>query len=86
MAWRLTSSGREYNCGEGLVVYFHPASGNTHMLNEFAAGVLRELMAGPSTASLLAQCKDLDVDGTLTAAQVDNVLQELEEIYLVEHV
>lgn len=41
MKWRLESSGLFYDANEGSVVYYDPDSGDTHLLSEFAACVLR---------------------------------------------
>jgi hypothetical protein len=45
MKWRAASEGQIYQCNEDSVVYFDPASGNTHLLSDFA-GYLIEKLAG----------------------------------------
>lgn len=42
MKWRLESKGLFYDANEGSVVYYDPDSGDTHLLSEFAACVLRQ--------------------------------------------
>jgi PqqD family protein of HPr-rel-A system len=43
MKWRSNSIGRFYDSDEGTVVYFDPHSGDTHLLSEFAAHIMRQL-------------------------------------------
>ena len=47
MQWRLTSSGMAYNRDEGAVVYYHPASGDTHLISSAAFSLIQSLQAGP---------------------------------------
>lgn len=87
MAWRLTSPGREYNRDEGLAIYFHPASGNTHLISDLAASVLRVMAAGPLSNEDLVACHaealgELDI--TERVRLIDDVLRELTIINLVE--
>lgn len=56
MKWRACSQGQTYDSGEGSVVYFDPASGKTHLINEVADWLLTELAANPlSTGQLLSR-------------------------------
>ncbi|MFT4615630.1 MAG: hypothetical protein ACI9NT_002788 [Bacteroidia bacterium] len=42
MKWRLASRGLFYDASEGSVVYYDCDSGDTHLLSEFAACILRQ--------------------------------------------
>jgi hypothetical protein len=69
---------REYDRHEGAVVYYHPASGNTHLLTDAAAAILR----------LLAE-KPLSEDELINRIGGENpiiMLEELESFSLVEAV
>jgi PqqD family protein of HPr-rel-A system len=87
MQWRLTSPGLEYNRDEGAVIYFHPASGDTHLISELAASVLFRLATTPcSEEALVAHHADalVDFDDQEKAQLIADVLQELEQIDLIE--
>lgn len=43
MKWQIDSAGRFYECGEETAIYFDPASGNTHLISDFAAYLARQL-------------------------------------------
>ena len=43
MSWKIDSVGLFYSCGEGMEVYFDPASGDTHLVSEFAAYLIRQI-------------------------------------------
>jgi len=43
MKWRLDSIGHFYDCGENTVVYFEPDSGDTHLISDFAAYLMRRI-------------------------------------------
>ena len=54
--WQVHAAGSFYDCGEPNVVYYDPASGDTHLLSAFSAHILRRVIAGPvSTATLLSE-------------------------------
>jgi len=79
MNWHLTSPGYEYDRGEDIAVYFHPASGNTHLLSNTAAAVLRAL----ATTDLSSEQLAMDM-GFEAPDLADDILFELEKINLVE--
>ena len=55
MRWHVNRLGDFYNCDETTVVYFDRASGDTHLLGEFAAYLLESLTAQPmDTPQLIA--------------------------------
>lgn len=43
MKWQIGSAGQFYECGDDMVVYFHPASGDTHLISNFAAYLVRQI-------------------------------------------
>ena len=43
MKWRSNSIGRFYDSDESTVVYFDSHSGDTHLLSDFTAHVMRQL-------------------------------------------
>jgi PqqD family protein of HPr-rel-A system len=43
MKWHIDSIGRFYDCGESTVVYFDPSSGDTHLISDFAAHLMRHI-------------------------------------------
>lgn len=80
MAWRVTSPGQFYDAGESTVVYFDPASGDTHLLSDFAAHLLGLLAQRPMGLEQLLGRIEGDVenpDSTELAASVEGVLCEL---------
>lgn len=43
MAWKVESMGLFYACDESMVVYFDPASGDTHLVSDFAAYLIQQI-------------------------------------------
>ena len=43
MSWNIDSVGLFYACDEGMVVYFDPASGDTHLVSDFAAYLIQRI-------------------------------------------
>ena len=43
MKWQLCSIGQFYDCSEETVVYFDSASGDTHLINDFAAYLIQQI-------------------------------------------
>lgn len=76
MEWQLTSPGKEYNRNEGVAVYYHFATGNTHLLSDLAISVLRDL----STVSRSSEF----FEGHYGEKVTDTTLHELRKIHLVE--
>ena len=89
MQWRLTSSGMAYDRDEGAVVYYHPASGDTHLLSSAAFSLIQSLAAGPLSEAAL-QARLADHIGHLEPRDgeqmVDDILHELHLIHVVESV
>lgn len=80
MTWRAASPGQFYDAGETTVVYFDSASGDTHLLSDFAAHLLGLIAREPMDFDQLVNRVESEVDepapGAL-AASVENVLREL---------
>lgn len=54
MKWHIHSMGRFYDASESAVVYFDSHSGDTHLVSEFAAYIMRQFGNGPlSTEDIL---------------------------------
>ena len=47
MKWRIDAIGRFYDPSEDKVVYFDPASGDTHLLSDFAAHIIQQIAGRP---------------------------------------
>lgn len=43
MKWQIDSIGKFYDRHESMVVYFNPASGDTHLISEFAACLIQRI-------------------------------------------
>lgn len=43
LKWQTGPIGQFYECGESAAIYFDPASGDTHLVSEFAAYLIRRL-------------------------------------------
>jgi len=54
--------GEFYNCNEDTTVYFDPASGDTHLLSNFAAYLLRQLAVQPMDIEQLITRIAPDID------------------------
>jgi len=67
---------REYDRHEGMVVFFHPATGNTHLLTDSAAALLRLLASKP-----LSEAELID---RFESENLTPMLEELERFSLVE--
>ncbi|MCR9105116.1 MAG: HPr-rel-A system PqqD family peptide chaperone [Gammaproteobacteria bacterium] len=86
MRWRVSTAGKFYDENEGSVVYFDPASGDTHLLTDFAAQIVRELSGAAKTSREL---EDSLADMTDTADQaqlreaIATVIGELVELGVV---
>ena len=87
MIWRVDSLGDFYSCNEDTVVYFDRASGNTHLLNEFAAFLLQQLDGQPmETDQLIAKITpELDPHDLVELTQaIPGILAELVALDLVD--
>ena len=87
MIWRLSSPGALYDCNENTVVYFDPASGNTHLLSDFAGHIIQSLATKPLSTDQIADgfadhvAAD-DLQGVIDV--IPDVLTELRALDIVE--
>jgi PqqD family protein of HPr-rel-A system len=80
MKWRIESPGRFYDAGERAVVYFDTASGDTHLLSDFAAYILEQFEGRPLSVAELASLAEQAVepgDRQDLEAMITGVLEEL---------
>jgi PqqD family protein of HPr-rel-A system len=88
MKWHIPSMGRVYDPGEETAIYFDAASGNTHLISDFAAYLI-ELIGEDSistedivrNAASAVDANDLD---SLDKA-VSSALQFLAELEIIQH-
>ena len=62
MKWQIDSIGQFYDPGEGMVVYFDPASGDTHLISDFAAYLVRQFTGQPMDMGTLIDQISPDID------------------------
>ena len=80
MKWRIESIGRFYDANESTVVYFDSQSGDTHLLSDFAAYVMRHLIEQPlTTEELVNRISPTIETGNISDVKgtVSGVLEEL---------
>lgn len=86
--WTATASYplRWHTWGDGRYVVYHSGSGDTHMLNEVAAEVLRQLdgqaVAVPDVTVRVAAA--LEADSAMLAPHIDQLVPYLEDLGLIE--
>jgi PqqD family protein of HPr-rel-A system len=84
MRWHADPLGDFYNCNETTVVYFDHASGDTHLLGEFAAYLLQTLAVQPMDAPQLIARLSPGVDPTDRAELERTVPQVLDELLALD--
>jgi len=84
MSWYMHSTGQIFDADEGAIVFFHPESGDTHLLNEFAACILRQLATGPMTTAELVEHLAPLMEADSQAALSDSVGIVLEELVALD--
>ncbi len=87
MKWRACSQGQTYDSGDGSVVYFDPASGRTHLINEVADWLLAELAANPLTTEQLLSCfmsHSKGITGSEAEKLVNAQIRTLQSFDLIE--
>lgn len=77
MVWRACSKGIIYDPDEGIVVYFDPESGRTHLINEVGAWILSELTKNALTAEQLH---------SLFMSQLENISNQEAQNLLIEQI
>lgn len=87
MLWHSCSKGFFYDRNEGLAVFFDSASGNTHLIDDFALKILKILSASPcSPEAIKKECTDQMTDLAIYEQDqlIDDVLHELHSLDLIE--
>lgn len=87
MKWRACSFGKFYDRGEGAVVYFDSASGNTVLITNFAAEILRTLTRSSLSTDAIFDLHGGDLeDGTEAERKeaVKSILDDLAAGHLIE--
>ena len=89
MKWRIDSVGRLYDAGESTVVYFDPASGDTHLLSDFAAHIIQQFANEPMDIEALVSRISSDIEprdlSELTQA-IPTVVEELAALDILKRV
>ena len=86
--WKIESTGLIYNCDEDMVVYFDTASGDTHLISNFAAHLI-ELIVGqgrPIENSEIIELIAADIepkDRIESAQAIPGILSELAELDII---
>lgn len=64
MKWYIQSLGRFYAPDEAMVVYFDPASGDTHLISEYTAFLIQQFadQSNPMDMDTLITCISPDID------------------------
>ena len=87
MKWRACSQGKTYDTGDGFIVYFDPASGNTHLISDVAAYLLAELTIGPLSTEQIQVClaaKGVSASAADETNHISAMIQELQSFDLIE--
>jgi len=84
MRWHVDSLGDFYNCNEATVAYFDRASGDTHLLGEFAAYLLQSLAAQPMDTPQLIAHLSQDTDAVDLAELERTVPEMLDELMALD--
>ncbi len=87
MKWRACSQGQTYDSGDGLVVYFDPASGRTHLINEVADWLLAELAINSLTTEQILShfmSHSLEITGSEAEELVTAQIRALQSFDLIE--
>ncbi len=84
MRWHVDPLGDFYNCDETTVVYFDRASGDTHLLGEFAAYLLQSLAAQPMDTPQLIAHLSQGIDAVDLADLERTVPQILNELLALD--
>ncbi len=87
MKWRVEAVGQFYDPSEGLVVYFDPASGDTHLISEFAAYLVRQLALTPLTLEEITEQIEQDVepeDQSALITKLPDIIDSLVKLDVVQ--
>lgn len=90
VAWRACSQGKFYDRKEGAVVYYDSASGNTVLITDFAADVLRSITQSPMSLEALLNLHPGTTAGGIEEADLhaatQRVLDDLAANHLIEKI
>jgi PqqD family protein of HPr-rel-A system len=89
MQWRFDSRGLFYDRDEGMVIYFDPRTGDTHLLSSFAAFLLEHIPADPLDLHAVVEQISPHVDPEdlpESARAIPAILDELAELDIIERV
>jgi PqqD family protein of HPr-rel-A system len=84
MKWRIDSMGRFYDPDEDTVVYFDAHSGDTHLLSDFAAYVMRQIDEQPLTTEELVSKLSPAIESSNILELTDAVSSVLEELLALD--
>lgn len=80
MTWRVQSAGKFYDPGEATVIYFDTHSGDTHLLSDFAAHILKLLETQAMTTAQLANRVAADTEAGNASDIEDAIAAVIEEL------
>jgi hypothetical protein len=88
MKWQVGTIGQFYDCGESTVIYFEPAGGDTHLISDFAAHLIRLIASvpGPLGADdiIALVSKDIERDDLPALNEaIPSILSELSDLDIV---
>ena len=91
MTWHLETIGHFYTCGEDMAVYFDPASGDTHLVSNFAAHLIQRIAGQecPLTNQQIIELVSADIEPADLAelsGAVPGILSELAALDIVSQV
>lgn len=84
MKWQLQSDGRFYDANEGTVVYFDSHSGDTHLITDFAAFLIRQFNQHPLSVDEVLERIRSHIDGPNGSEFKNNVTVVLDELVSLE--
>ena len=90
MKWQLRTIGKFYECGEDAIVYFDPASGDTHLISDFAAHLLQQLAHASAPLNIeqiiALVAEDVEPEDLPEFSQaIPGLLNELVDLDIVAH-
>jgi hypothetical protein len=71
LKWKTRSIGMFYGRDEGTTIYFDPASGDTHLISDFAAFLVRHLVNA---------AQPLDLEEIIELVRIDIEAEDLPEL------
>ena len=87
MRYKVEVPGRMYDCGEESVVYFDVQTGDTHLVSDFVAHIIRKLSDRSMDIDTLTESLLPDVEADTRsnlAIAIPNILEELVSLEIAE--